>query len=51
MNNTGGPVDVWEAHGVDPDTLMQSPEGSGSTCAEAGFPTPEPGLSALGTDL
>jgi hypothetical protein len=27
MNNTGGPVDVWEVSGVDPDALRQSPEG------------------------
>ncbi|MFJ6094940.1 hypothetical protein [Williamsia muralis] len=27
MNNTGGPVDVWEVTGVDADTLVQSPQG------------------------
>ena len=27
MNNTGGPVDVWEVTGVDPDLLVESPEG------------------------
>jgi hypothetical protein len=27
MNNTGGPVDVWEVSGVDSDELVQSPEG------------------------
>jgi hypothetical protein len=27
MNNTGGPVDVWEVADVDEDDLVQSPEG------------------------
>ncbi|WP_197037714.1 MULTISPECIES: hypothetical protein [Actinomycetes] len=27
MNNTGGPVDVWEVSGVDADTLVESPQG------------------------
>ena len=27
MNNTGGPVDVWEVRGVDPGQLVESPEG------------------------
>lgn len=27
MNNTGGPVDVWEADGVLLDDLLESPEG------------------------
>ena len=27
MNNTGGPVDVWEVTGVQPAALVQSPEG------------------------
>lgn len=27
MNNTGGPVDVWEVTGVDRDELQESPEG------------------------
>ncbi|MFH5207337.1 hypothetical protein ACHIPZ_03750 [Antrihabitans sp. NCIMB 15449] len=27
MNNTGGPVDVWEVDGVDADELIESPEG------------------------
>ena len=27
MNNTGGPVDVWEVHGIDPAELVTSPEG------------------------
>ncbi|MGV8875160.1 MAG: hypothetical protein ACOH2Q_21700 [Rhodococcus sp. (in: high G+C Gram-positive bacteria)] len=26
MNNTGGPVDVWEVRGVDDDDLQESPE-------------------------
>ncbi|MDL9948628.1 hypothetical protein QSJ19_24190 [Gordonia sp. ABSL11-1] len=26
MNNTGGPVDVWQVHGIDPDRLVTSPE-------------------------
>lgn len=27
LNNTGGPVDVWEVAGVDPGSLVRSPEG------------------------
>ncbi|QBJ95485.1 hypothetical protein ERC79_05560 [Rhodococcus sp. ABRD24] len=27
MNSTGGPVDVWEVHGVDAADLVLSPEG------------------------
>ncbi|MBO3741399.1 hypothetical protein [Actinoplanes flavus] len=27
INNTGGPVDVWAADGVDPASLVISPEG------------------------
>jgi hypothetical protein len=27
MNNTGGPVDVWQVHGIDAATLVTSPEG------------------------
>jgi hypothetical protein len=27
MNNTGGPVDVWEVSGVDQNLLVESPEG------------------------
>lgn len=27
MNNTGGPVDVWEVNGVEDDELTISPEG------------------------
>lgn len=27
MNNTGGPVDVWEVTGVSADDLLESPEG------------------------
>lgn len=27
MNNTGGPVDVWEVSGVDADSLVESPQG------------------------
>ncbi|WP_107654565.1 hypothetical protein [Nocardia suismassiliense] len=27
MNNTGGPVDVWEVHGIEADDLVLSPEG------------------------
>jgi hypothetical protein len=27
MNNTGGPVDVWEVRGIDPAELVTSPEG------------------------
>jgi hypothetical protein len=27
MNNTGGPVDVWEVGGVAPDELVESPNG------------------------
>ena len=27
MNNTGGPVDVWEVADVNEDVLVQSPEG------------------------
>ncbi|CAM4144353.1 DarT domain-containing protein [Nocardia ninae] len=27
MNNTGGPVDVWEVHGIEDDDLVLSPEG------------------------
>ena len=26
MNNTGGPVDVWEVSGVEDGDLVQSPE-------------------------
>lgn len=26
LNNTGGPVDVWEVSGVDPESLVESPE-------------------------
>jgi hypothetical protein len=29
MNNTGGPVDVWEVHGIDEGDLVTSPEGFG----------------------
>ncbi|MGV9946983.1 hypothetical protein [Rhodococcus aetherivorans] len=28
MNNTDGPVDVWEVHGVEAEDLIESPEGS-----------------------
>lgn len=27
MNNTGGPVDVWQVQGVQTETLVGSPEG------------------------
>ena len=27
MNNTGGPVDVWEVSGVTPEELVESPNG------------------------
>jgi hypothetical protein len=27
LNNTGGPVDVWAVEGVDPNELVESPEG------------------------
>lgn len=27
MNNTGGPVDVWEVRGINVDDLVCSPEG------------------------
>jgi hypothetical protein len=27
MNNTGGPVDVWEVEGVNESELVESPEG------------------------
>lgn len=27
MNNTGGPVDVWEVDGIETDDLVLSPEG------------------------
>lgn len=27
LNNTGGPVDVWEVHGIDAADLVLSPEG------------------------
>ena len=29
MNNTGGPVDVWEVRGVDPDDLLDNGSGYG----------------------
>ncbi len=34
MNNTGGPVDVWEVDGVDPDSLVDNGSGYGYLAAK-----------------
>ncbi len=38
MNNTGGPVDVWEVQGAEAAALMESPEGY---CFYPGLIAPE----------
>lgn len=47
MNNTGGPVDLWSVEGVDPDALVESPEGFAYLAA----PIPRQQLTLVRIDI